>query len=70
MKRTVQERIDESDSEDADPATQVTRTTRRSLGKETACPRRSSNVLPQKCLICKRAGPLTVTDRVSNIFAI
>ena len=48
MKRTVQERIDESDSEDADPATQVTRTTRRSLGKETACPRRSSNVLPQK----------------------
>lgn len=46
MKRTAQERIDETDSEDPDPATKVARITRHSLGKETACPLRSSNILP------------------------
>ena len=69
IKRTAQERTDETDSEDPDPATKVTRTTCRSLGKATSCARRSSNVLPEICLICKRAGPLTITERVCYIFA-
>ena len=51
IKRTAQESIDETDSEDPDPATKVARTTRRSLEKETSGPRRSSNILPEICLI-------------------
>ena len=67
IKRTAQESINETDSED--PATKVARTTRCSLEKETSGPCRSSNILPEICLICKRAGPLTITDRVCYIFA-
>ena len=60
-KRTAQERINEADFKDPDPATKVARTTRRSLGQESCCPRRPSNILPEICLICKRARPLTIT---------
>ena len=67
IKRTAQERTDEADFEDPDPATKVARTTRRSLGQESCCPRRSSHILPEICLICKRARPLTITDRVHKI---
>ena len=39
----------------------VTRTTRQSF------PARSSNVLPDICLICKRHGPIYITDKVYRV---
>jgi hypothetical protein len=41
-------------------------TTRRSFGSLGKCHEsRSSNVLPDACLICKKKGPIYVTDNVS-----
>ena len=48
-------------------AGKVARTTRHSvstLEKVKDCPSRSSNVLPEICLICKRPGALYITDKV------
>ena len=55
-----------STDEYGDPAEKVQRTTRQSFGLnygngETL---RSSNVLPNCCLICKESGPIYVTNTV------
>lgn len=61
-KRSAEEMDEEAGSKEISTKVARSRSSRRSLGKTQTC--RSTNILPETCLICKRSGPLYVTDKV------
>ena len=48
--------------EDSPPVAKARKSLRQSLGQS------ASNVLPKICLICKKNGPIYITDKVSSRF--
>lgn len=56
---------DKDDTEDVAPPEKLRRkSTRQSLGYLSG----SSNILPKQCLICKKSGPMYITDKVWYCF--
>lgn len=73
-KRSVVETIDQTQENVNIRPEKVARTTRQTLQRQSQRminpPCRSSNVLPEICLICKRPGPLFLTDQVFIFYLI
>ncbi len=68
-KRPAEENTQESDEANLPHQAKVACTRRHFLKEGTNPGKTSSNVLPQICLICKRPGPLYITDAV-KIFSL